>query len=156
MPLTTPDVRLVNQLIAHEALRLRAYDDATGRELRPGDTLRGNLTIGVGRNLTANGISTQEAYVLLLNDVNAAIGDLARNLPWFDALDEVRQAVLIDMCFNLGWARLAQFDRTLDAIADGRYSEAADFMLASKWAGQVGPRAVRLAQMMRSGQWSDA
>ena len=57
--------------------------------------------------------------------------------------------VLANMAFNLGIHGLLKFVRTLNAIERGNYDEAASHMLASKWAGQVGQRAQRLAAMMR-------
>lgn len=112
----------------------------------------GKLTIGIGRNLDDVGISREEAYALLDNDIAAAMAPLMA-LPWFNALDEVRRAVLIDMCFNMGWRVLSTFKVTLAAIEAGDYMRAVANMLQSKWAGQVGPRAVRLAKMMETGQW---
>jgi lysozyme len=57
------------------------------------------------------------------------------------------------MCFNLGINGLLQFHGTLQAVADGDYDQAAECMLASLWASQVGRRALELATMMRSGEW---
>ncbi len=78
----------------HEGLRLRPYRDSTGK-----------LTIGVGRNLDSVGLSEAEAYHLLDNDIDAAVNALTAVLPVFAALDDVRQEVLIDMCFNEGILR---------------------------------------------------
>jgi lysozyme len=39
----------------------------------------------------------------------------------------------------------------LAAVREGRYDDAAAGMLRSKWAGQVGERAKRLAALMREG-----
>lgn len=131
---------LKDQLIAHEGLRLKPYQDTVGK-----------LTIGVGRNLDDAGISTHEAMLLLDHDIEAVEDDLDQRLPWWRGLSEARQLVLADMCFNLGIARLQGFKNTLAAIHAGDYEAAADGMLASKWAGQVGKRAHRLARMMREG-----
>ena len=62
-------------------------------------------------------------------------------------------AVLIDMCVNLGLGGLATFRRTLSLVEDGRYEEASEQMLKSLWASQVKTRAVRLAAMMKTGEW---
>ncbi len=131
---------LKDQLIAHEGLRLKPYADTVGK-----------LTIGVGRNLDDAGISTHEAMLLLDHDIEAVEDDLDQRMPWWRGLTETRQLVLADMCFNLGIARLQGFKNTLAAIHSGDYEAAADGMLASKWAGQVGKRAHRLARMMREG-----
>jgi lysozyme len=129
----------------HEGLRLKPYTDSTG-----------HLTIGVGRNLTDVGISTNEALDLLQNDVDQAESDLTANFRPFEALDQVRQAVLLDMCFNLGWPKLSKFTDTLEAVTAGDFSGAAAAMLQSEWAIQVGPRATELAQMMISGEWPNS
>jgi lysozyme len=55
------------------------------------------------------------------------------------------------MAFNLGVPKLIGFRNTLADMEAGRYDEAADGMLASLWAKQVGNRADRLADMMRKG-----
>ena len=68
-------------------------------------------------------------------------------------MDPVRHAVVLDMAFNLGVSGLKQFKRTLALLKHGRWEAAADAMLDSLWAKQVGQRAVRLAQMVRTMNW---
>jgi lysozyme len=143
---------LTRQLIEHEGMRLKPYDDKTGEELRLGDTLRGKLTVGIGRNLTHRGISTVEAHMLLSADIVNVIRDLDHHLPSWRGLDGIRQLVLADMAFNLGVGGLMQFTGTLQALGRGDYHATADHMLASLWASQVGKRAKRLALMMDTGQ----
>ncbi len=128
------------QLIEHEGLRLKPYRCPAGK-----------LTIGIGRNLDDRGISEQEAAVLCRNDIDGAERDLDRNVPWWRELSAVRQMALVDMCLNLGWPRLSGFKRMLAALERTDYETAADEMLDSKWARQVGVRAVRIADMIRSG-----
>jgi lysozyme len=53
------------------------------------------------------------------------------------------------MYFNLG-NRLFGFKKTLKYIDEGNYAQAAEEMLDSKWAGQVGERAQRLSRMMKN------
>ena len=140
MPATRPEERLQALLQHHEGLRLKPYTDTTG-----------HLTIGYGRNLTDVGISLDEARMLLRADLAYAEHQVLEAFPWAEYLDPVRQAVLVDMCFNLGIGRLEGFRNTLSAIKAGDYAAAAEGMLASKWATQVGQRAHRLAKMMREG-----
>lgn len=132
--------KMTAQLVLHEGLRLRPYKDTVGK-----------TTIGVGRNLDDRGITEQEAYYLLENDIGQCISQLNNNLFWFKDLDEVRARVLVDMCFNLGIGRLLKFRRTLASIEAGNYQTAAGEMLQSAWATQVGQRAKRLSRMMRTG-----
>ncbi|CBW74474.1 Lysozyme (EC 3.2.1.17) [Mycetohabitans rhizoxinica HKI 454] len=121
-----------------------------GRRLKPYLDTAGKTTIGVGRNLTDVGISEGECSLLLENDVMRSIMWLDRHLPWWRSLDAVRQRVIINMAFNMG-RKLLTFANTLAAMQRGDYEAAANGMLASKWATQVGARAQRLASMMRTG-----
>ncbi len=72
-------------------------------------------------------------------------------------MDEVRQRVIANMCFNMGIGNastgkgLLGFKNTLAAMQRGSYSMAAAGMLNSKWATQVGARATRLARAMETG-----
>jgi len=56
----------------HEGVRYRVYDDANGKEVKAGDTLVGHPTIGVGRNVAADGIgiTREEINFMLINDIN--------------------------------------------------------------------------------------
>jgi lysozyme len=128
------------ELIRDEGLRLKPYRCTAGA-----------LTVGVGRNLDAVGISEVEARVLLSNDIERVWCEVTQALPWVTGLSDARQRVILNMGFNLGISGLLEFKRTLSAIKEGRYSEAALFMLESRWAGQVGDRAKRLSRMMREG-----
>jgi lysozyme len=134
---TADDPVLIAQLMRHEGVALLPYVDTTG-----------NLTIGVGRNLTSRGITADEAAVLLHNDLELARGDLVR-FPWFAFLSPSRQRALIDMRFNLGPSRFRGFAALLAALERQDYQAASVAMLDSKWARQVGARADRLATMLR-------
>jgi len=129
---------LKQQLVQHEGLRLKPYKDTVGR-----------LTIGVGRNLDDVGISEAEAMFLLESDIASVTADLNRVFPWWQDMTENRQLVLADMVFNLGISRFLGFKDTLAAMQEGRYDDAAKAMLDSKWAKQVGRRAITLANMMK-------
>lgn len=67
-------------------------------------------------------------------------------------LSPQRKIVLIDMAFNLGVAGLMKFKKMLAAVDRQDWETAANEMLDSKWAKQVGTRAVKLATMMRQGR----
>jgi lysozyme len=133
-------VALIAELIRDEGVRLKPYVDTVGK-----------TTIGVGRNLTDVGITRDEAEALLEHDIIRTVAGLNGALPWWTDLDPVRQRVLINMGFNLGIRGLLTFQNTLRAVREGRWQDAHDGMLASKWARQVGARAQRLAEMMLTG-----
>lgn len=132
--------RLKQDLIRHEGLRLKPYQDTVGK-----------WTIGVGRNLSDRGISEPEAMHLLANDIDATIDEVNARLPWVPRMDEERRLVIYNMAFNLGMPKLLGFANTLRAVEEGRYADASRGMLDSLWARQVGNRASELAQRMRTG-----
>lgn len=123
--------------------------DEDRRQLPYRDTV-GKLTIGVGRNLDDRGLRQSEIDFLLANDVDEAISIAQKLVPNYNNLSEERKAVLINMAFNLGQTRLAQFVNTLKAVNEGRYKDAAAGMRNSKWYTQVGQRAERLAKIMEA------
>jgi len=64
-----------------------------------------------------------------------------------------RQAVLVNMAFQMGIQGVQKFKKTLSLVEMGDYDGAADGMLKSLWAKQTPNRAAEMAQQMRSGQW---
>ena len=134
--------RIKAQLVRHEGLKLKPYRCTAGK-----------LTIGIGRNLDDCGISQKEAYAMLERDILDCEQRLIDEIPEiYNNLDEVRQSVLLNMCFNLGIKGLMGFKNTLSFIAAGDWERAANNMLASKWAKQVGRRAIELSELMRKGK----
>lgn len=142
---------LLPMLRAEEGTRLVVYDDATGLPITPGSRVVGHPTIGTGRCLDTNGITTAEADYLLTADIAKVSAQLDLALPWWRSLTPARQAVLASMAFQMGIKGLLGFRGTLAAVETGAYREAADRMLASLWAKQTPKRAERLAALMRQG-----
>lgn len=134
--------KLTRQLKRDEGIRLKPYVDTTG-----------NLTIGVGRNLTAKGITNAECLYLLAGDVASATDDLYKALPWVAGLDEARRGALINLTFNMGINGLLSFVNMLGYARNGQWEKVAEHLLKSAYAGQVGDRAVRLAEQLRTGVW---
>lgn len=130
---------LIKNLIADEGLRLKPYTDTVGK-----------LTIGVGRNLDDEGITAQEALYLLNNDIQR-IEKVLAPLPNFSQLSEPRQRVITEMAFNIGFQGVMEFKEMWKAIQDQDWDDAANAMLDSLWAKEVGQRATRLATAMRTG-----
>ena len=131
--------KLKESLILSEGLRLKAYKDTVGK-----------VTIGVGRNLDDVGISREEAFLLLDNDIKRVEVDLQKVNGFLDLID-VRQHVIAEMVFNMGFSSVMKFKQMWAAIAVQEWHKAADAMLDSLWARQVGKRAERLAKHMRLG-----
>jgi lysozyme len=147
------DIRnLRDSIKSAEGVRLLPYDDATGLNIRPGDVVSGQITIGYGRNLSGCGITQGDAEDFLDQDIRRSISDLFTQLPWTQQLDSARQVALAEMCFNLGIFRLKTFRKFLSALQGRNYEQAAVEMLDSHWADQVGARATRLASVIHSGE----
>lgn len=131
----------------HEGRVRHAYQDS-----------RGFWTIGVGHLIDkrpGGGISDEMIDRMLDDDIKSHTAKLEKALPWAAKLDPVRKAVLQDMTFNMGLQGVLGFKNTLAAVRAGAHDRAAEGMLKSKWATQVGPRAARLAHMMRTGEWPE-
>lgn len=134
---------LAAMIARHEGKRNRPYVDTVGK-----------LTIGVGHNLDDKPISDAAIAQILADDIADCRRDAA-TFPWFVGLDPARQDVVLDMLFNLGLKRFTGFKNTIAAIESGRYVVAADLMLDSLWAKQVGRRSQELSAMMRTGQYQE-
>jgi lysozyme len=140
---------LIDELRFDEGVRYVPYRDT-----------KGIPTVGVGHNLQASPLPAGWSYpltdaqvdTLLQSDLQNVYADLNRSLPWWTDLNDVRQRVICNMCFNLGMSKLAGFKNTLAAMRQGRWDDAAQGMLNSAWATQVGARAKRLAKMMETGE----
>ena len=89
--------------------------------------------------------------MILAHRVRKIQFELISRLPYWNRLSPIRQDVLINMAYNLGIEGLMKFKVTLSMIEAGRYEEAARQMLQSKWAKQVGKRAIDLSNMMLEG-----
>ena len=124
-----------------------------GIRLHPYRCPGGHLTIGVGRNLDALGITKAEALYLLANDIQRVERSLDEGLSWWRELSAVREAVLVDMCFNLGFNGLLRFAKMLMALRRGDWCQAAAEIRTSDYYSQDGNRAERLIRMIETDEW---
>ncbi len=143
--------KTLEQLRRHEGLRLAPYRCPAGF-----------LTVGYGHNLDADplpgaarksALTEGEAEALLQRDAAACAAALDAVFPVWRSLSEARQAVLLNMAFNLGVQGLLRFTRTLEAVKRGDFETASREMLDSKWRRDVKGRALELAEQMRTGCW---
>jgi len=153
--------QLAKDLIADEGLRLEAYHCTAGY-----------LTVGVGRNLDTNPLSANEekacghdgrsqpithnqAMYLLDNDMLKVISKLDYLFVWWDDLDEVRQAALANIAYQLGIAGLLKFKKALAAMERRDWNNAYSELLDSKWAKIDTPaRAHRIAMRIWTGKYA--
>lgn len=124
----------------HEGLRLFPYLDTKGK-----------VTIGWGYNLSDRGITRAQADEWLEEDLAQCYGELVDRFDWYERLVDARQAVLVDIVFNVGVAGFLKFVRLIAALTVEDYPKAAAEILDS---GIALRRKTELALMMRTGQWS--
>lgn len=122
-----------------------------GRRRKPYYDSEGILTIGYGYNLE-KGISDGAIDYLFNESMQEVLSD-ALSFDWYSNLSPVRQAVIENMLFNLGRSRFMGFKKTIKYLASGDYKKASTEMLDSKWARQVGNRALELSEMMKTNEW---
>ncbi len=132
--------KALEMLKTHEGLRLKPYRCTAGR-----------LTIGYGRNIQDNGITEEEAIIMLMADILIAERELCEIFKGFEYFSVGRKAALIDMIFNLGKSRFLIFRNMIKAINNNDWKDAAGEALDSLWAKQVGSRANEIAGMLRKG-----
>lgn len=134
-----------SQLKRDEGEILHAYQDHLGF-----------WTIGVGILIDkrkGGGLRSEESEFIFRNRLKLLDSDLAKRLPWIVKLDPARKGALINMAFQMSVDGLLGFKNTLALVEQGKYQEAADNMLKSKWAQQTPARANRISAQMRTGVW---
>lgn len=144
------------ELLGDEGEKLRVYDDATGKPIGPGSHVIGNPTIGVGRNLSSRGILPAESRYMLANDIAQMTADMKAVMPWVAGLSGGRQIVLYSLYFNTCLGNVAHFEAKwpmfMAQMQTQQWAAAADNLQNSHpWCVEVGPRAKRLANLVRYG-----
>lgn len=133
-------VKLRALLIQQEEMRLKPYTDISG-----------DITIGVGRNLTVRGISQLEALGLLDDDMDYFVGAIQEKLPWASKLSQDRFLGLVSVCFNVGINGLLNFKQMLTALQSENWIAAHNQCLNSK-AAEIDPaRYNQIAQIFLTG-----
>lgn len=136
-----PGKFLREQLKRHEGVVLRPYTDSVGK-----------VTIGIGRNLSDNGITMAEAEYLMEHDIKLAEVYLS-SYGYADSLSPARRVALTNLMFNIGPNAFREFRRMNAALEHQNFTKASQEMLDSKWRRQVGRRAEELAEMVRTGNF---
>lgn len=139
---------VVNYAFAHEP-HLKALEADEGYRKDPYKCTKGKTTWLIGRNMEANPITITDARLDCYNRVLGDTAKLKKKFLWFEALSPTRRGVVLNMVYNMGLGGFSTFAKTIKAIDEGDYNEAAKEMLNSRWAAEVKERAPRLAKKMR-------
>jgi lysozyme len=140
--------RLRNQLKIDEGVKYFIYLDHLGF-----------ATFGIGHLITPadqeygmplnTKVSEERVNEVFDKDIIKFISETRKLFPNLDDMPEIVQESLVNMCFNLGRPRLSQFVKFIEHINAARYLDASIEMLNSRWASQVGDRAVRLSNAIK-------
>jgi len=143
--------KVADLISAHEGKRFKAYPDSLGI-----------MTVGIGFNLEQRAaparigslrvdydalcagrceLSDEHVMALFFVDLEDAVATARALVKNFDEHPDGAQHAIIDMIFNLGGPRFAQFKNLIDALENKDYPRAAREMAKSKWAAQVPNRA---------------
>jgi GH24 family phage-related lysozyme (muramidase) len=133
-------IKLKGLLIQQEDLRLMPYTDITG-----------NITIGVGRNLSVRGISKPEALSLLDDDIDYFSQKLEIALPWLSNLDSGRYLGVFSIAFNMGLHGLLGCDDLLSYLENKQWQQAHDDCLGLLAAKQDKLRYTQIASIFLTG-----
>jgi len=140
-------MQLRDRIKRHESFRPFVYDDATGKELKPGDTVKGTPTFGYGFTR----VDAEESEMMLDRRIAAATRDARDVVLIFDNLDRVRRDALIEMAYQLGGPRFSGFKRMIAAVNMRDWQAAYEEALDSRWAEQTPSRAHEIAGMLLTG-----
>ena len=144
-------------------IALELIKEAEGFSAKPYYCPAGKLTQGYGRNLEVHPLSDEEKAELnedgsvskevaekwALKELNECEYKLSQNII-YQKQTEVRKAVLLDMCFNIGYSGLMKFKKMWFALGERDYLSASREMKDSKWYTDVGTRARRNVTVMAS------
>lgn len=122
-----------------------------GYKSKPYRCSEGKLTIGIGHNLDANGLSDAVIALIFKEDEAQAINDAKALVSNFSDLSDNRKIVLVDMAFQMGKGRLSGFINMIQAIEIEAWNVAAIEMLDSRYSRQTPERAKRNADLMKKG-----
>ncbi|MHB8391894.1 MAG: lysozyme family protein, partial [Acidobacteriaceae bacterium] len=87
----------------------------------------------------------------LTDDMNAAVLALNGAFDWVTDLDDVRQRVMANLCFQLGIDALKTFTTFLGYMSTGNYEAAADDLAQTKLARETPERCQREIVAIRTG-----
>ena len=123
----------------------------------------GKKTQGFGRNLEAHPLSELEKKQL--SEDGSVSEEVATQWAMKELIEcefklkdniiyknqtPVRKAVLLDMCFNIGYSGLMKFKKMWSALGNKDYAEASRQAKDSMWYLQVGNRGKRNVQIIAS------
>ena len=144
-------------------IALDLVKEAEGFEPLPYYCPSNRLTQGYGRNLEVHPLSNEEKEGLEIDGSVSeevaekwAIKELReceeklRSNIIYQKQSDIRKAVLLDMCFNIGYGGLMKFKKMWFALGERDYPQASREIKDSKYYTDVGTRGKRNVEIMAS------
>ena len=138
---------LREQLKVDEGVKYEIYKDHLGYptfgigHLITEDDPEHNKTVGTE-------ISEDRVNEVFESDVAKFVSEAKILFSDLDELPDVAQQVIVNMAFNMGRPRLSKFKNFIAGVNDRDWVRAAEEMMDSRWADQVGDRAIRLRNLI--------
>ena len=120
----------------------------------------GYPTFGIGHLIVAGDeehgkpvgtpITEERVNAVFDSDVAIYISEAKKVFPNLDTLPSEAQEVIVNMTFNMGAPRLSKFKKFIAGVNAGDWNTAAIEMMDSRWAKQVGNRAIRLRDRIQA------
>ena len=140
---------LLDSVKRHEGFRDQVYLDSLGKR-----------TVGYGHLCVEDHWEDGKVYdkeyleEILKKDLQHAVDTAAYMCEKTEANEEA-QNIITEMVFQLGGNGVSKFKMMWEALkcSPPNYTEASVQMLDSKWASQVGNRAIELSEIIRTGKY---
>ena len=116
-----------------------------GFRSKPYQCSEGVWTIGHGFTW----ITEEESFSILTGRISQLHLQLLDDLDWYKEMPPEVMGVIIEMCFQMGFAGFCKFKKAIANMKDHDWKGAADEMLDSLWARQTSNRANLLADIVR-------
>ena len=116
-----------------------------GFRSKPYQCSEGVWTIGHGLTW----LTEEESLHILAGRISQLHLKLHDDLDWYEDMPPEIQGVVIEMCFQMGFAGFCKFKKAIANMKEYNWKGVADEMLDSLWAKQTSNRANRLADIVR-------
>ena len=116
-----------------------------GFRSKPYQCSEGVWTIGHGMTW----ITEEESLNILSGRISQLHLQLSDDLDWYDDMPPEVQGVIIEMCYQMGFAGFCKFKKAIANMQDHNWKAASTEMLDSRWHIQTPQRSEQLADIVR-------
>ena len=125
---------LIERIAKNEGFRSKVYQCSEGVDT-------------IGHGLTW--LTEEESLHILTGRISQLHLKLLDDLDWYRDMPPIVQGVVIEMCYQIGFAGFCKFKKAIGHMKAKNWKGASEEMLDSLWARQTPSRANRLADIVR-------